>query len=309
MNRFLLIVLTGLSLLYPFSSGSEVVEKIVAIVNDDIITLSDVEKFVRVEKEGKFTSADDYFRDVGLKDKLDAFIENTLIQQQAKKLKIEISDLEVQMVVDSIKKQNLITEEDLKEQLRKANSSYKSFFEGIRSNLIRSKVLARTISPDVVLSEATLRDYYDANPNEFRAEEYRLQQVFISNRTQDAAKRAQMAYSALGAGQSFEQVARQFSDDPSGKQGGDIGYVKKEDLVAELRQAISLLIPGTYSHPVLTPYGYHIMKVLDARKSEALPFDAVKASIQEKIVQKESEKRYKEYVGKLRASSYIEVKI
>jgi peptidyl-prolyl cis-trans isomerase SurA len=309
MKRFLLILLAGLSLLYPCTSGSEVVDKILAIVNDDIITMSDVEKYVRVEKQGKFTSADDYFRDAGLKDKLDAFIENTLIQQQARRLKIEISDLEVQMVVDSIKKQNLITEEDLREQLRKANSSYKSFFEGIRSNLVRSKVLARTISPDVLLSEARLKEHYQANPDEFRAEEYRLQQVFISNRTQDAARRAQAAYNALQQGQPFEQLAKEYSDDPSGKQGGDIGYVKKEDLVPELRQAISLLISGTYSHPVLTPYGYHIMKVIDVRKSAALPFEAVKDSIQEKIVQKESEKRYKEYITKLRASSYIEVKI
>ena len=309
MNRFLLLLLAGLSLLYPCTSGSEVVDKILAIVNDDIITLSDVEKYVRVEKQGRFTSVDEYFRDAELKQKLDAFIENTLIQQQAKRLKIEISDLEVQMVVDGIKKQNLITEEELKEQLRKANSSYKSFFEGIRSNLVRSKVLARMISPDVLLGDARLKEYYEANPNEFRAEEYRLQQVFISNQRQDAARRAQVAYSALEAGQPFEQVAREYSDDPSGKQGGDIGYVKKEDLVPELRQAISLLISGTYSHPVLTPYGYHIMKVIDVRKSAALPFDAVKDSIQEKIVQKESEKRYKEYIAKLRASSYIEVKI
>jgi len=309
MNRFLLILLAGLSLLYPFTSGGEVVDKIVAIVNDDIITMSDVERYVRVEKQGRFTSADEYFRNAGLKDKLDAFIENTLIEQQAKKLKIEISDLEVQMVVDSIKKQNLITEEDLKEQLRKANSSYKSFFEGIRSNLVRTKVLARTISPDVVLSEASIKEYYEANPDEFRAEEYWLQQVFISSRRQEAPARAQAAYNALQQGKPFEQAAREYSDDPSAKQGGDIGYVKKEDLVPELRQAINLLIPGTYSHPVQTPYGYHIIKVLDVRKSDALPFDAVKESIQEKIVQKESEKRYKEYVAKLRASSYIEVKI
>jgi peptidyl-prolyl cis-trans isomerase SurA len=309
MNRFLLLLLAGLALLNPCTSGSEVIDKILAIVNDDIITLSDVEKYVRVEKQGRFTSVDEYFRDAELKQKLDAFIENALIQQQAKKLKIEISDLEVQMVVDGIKKQNLITDEELKEQLRKANSSYKSFFEGIRSNLVRSKVLARTISPDVLLGDARLKEYYEANPDEFKVEEYRLQQVFISNRTQDAARRAQVAYNALQAGQPFERVAREYSDDPSGKQGGDIGYVKKEDLVPELRQAISLLISGTYSHPVLTPYGFHIMKVIDVRKSAALPFDAVKDSIQEKIVQKESEKRYKEYITKLRASSYIEVKI
>lgn len=309
MNVFLVLLIAGLSLLYPCVSGSEVVDKILAIVNDDIITMSDVEKFVRVEKEGRFTSVDNYFRDASLKDKLDVFIENLLVQQQAKKLKIEVSEKEVEAVVESIKKQNLITDEELKEQLRRANSSYKAFLEGIRSNLIRSRVLTRTMSQDVTVSEAKLKEYYDANPDEFRAEEYRLQQVFISNRRQDATRRAQAAYAMLQQGAPFDQVAMEYSDDQSAKTGGDIGYVSKEDLVPELRQAVGLLATGTYSIPVLTPYGYHIVRVLDVKKNEALPFDAVKDSIRERVVQKESERQYKEYVRKLRAASYIEVKI
>jgi peptidyl-prolyl cis-trans isomerase SurA len=268
-----------------------------------------VEKFVRVEKEGRFASVDNYFRDAGLKDKLDVFIENLLVQQQAKKLKIEVSDKEVEAVVESIKKQNLITDEELKEQLRRANSSYKAFLEGIRSNLIRSRVLTRTMSQDFTVSEAKLKEYYDANPDEFRAEEYRLQQVFISNRRQDAPRRAQAAYAMLQQGAPFDQVAMEYSDDQSGKTGGDIGYVSKEDLVPELRQAVGLLALGAYSTPVLTPYGYHIVRILDVKKNETLPFDAVKDSIRERVVQKESERQYKDYVRKLRAASYIEVKI
>ena len=309
MNVFLVLLIAGLSLLYPCVSGSEVVDKILAIVNDDIITMSDVEKFVRVEKEGRFASVDNYFRDASLKDKLDVFIENLLVQQQAKKLKIEVPDKEVEAVVESIKKQNLITDEELKEQLRRANSSYKAFLEGIRSNLIRSRVLTRTMSQDVTVTEAKLKEYYDANPEEFRAEEYRLQQVFISNRRQDAPRRAQSAYAMLQQGALFDQVAMEFSDDQSGKAGGDIGYVKKEDLVPELRQAVGLLATGTYSQPVLTPYGYHIVRLLDVKKNEALPFDAVKDSIRERVVQKETERQYKDYVRKLRAASYVEVKI
>ena len=309
MNVLRLILIAGLVLLSPCVSGSEIVDKILAIVNDDIITMSDVEKFVRVEKEGRFASVDNYFRDASLKDKLDVFIENLLVQQQAKKLKIEVSDKEVEAVVESIKKQNLITDEELKEQLRRANSSYKAFLEGIRSNLIRSRVLTRTMSQDVTVTEAKLKEYYDANPEEFRAEEYRLQQVFISNRRQDAPRRAQSAYAMLQQGAPFDQVAMEFSDDQSGKTGGDIGYVKKEDLVPELRQAVGLLALGTYSAPVLTPYGYHIVRVLDVKKNEPLPFDDAKDSIRERVVQKETERQYKDYVRKLRAGSYIEVKI
>ncbi len=104
-------------------------------------------------------------------------------------------------------------------------------------------------------------------------------------------------------------MAKEYSDDPSGARGGDIGFVKKEELIPQLLQAISLLIPGTSSHPIVTPYGYHIIKLLEQRKSEAVPFDSVKDAIKAKLTQQETQKRYKDYIEKLRASSYIEVKI
>ncbi len=132
--------------------ASEVIDKIVAIVNDDIVTLGDVQKSVTVEKQGMFTSADEYFRDMNLKEKLDGFIEGTLIQQQAKKMKIDVSDKEVESVVESIRKQNLITETEFKERLQKENISYKAFFEGIRNNLLRNRVLARAISTTVLVT-------------------------------------------------------------------------------------------------------------------------------------------------------------
>ena len=74
-------------------------------------------------------------------------------------------------------------------------------------------------------------------------------------------------------------------------------------------QAIALLMPGTSSHPIITPYGYHIIKLVEQRKGEAVPFDSVKDAIRARITQQETQKRYQEYIGKLRSSSYIEVKI
>jgi peptidyl-prolyl cis-trans isomerase SurA len=302
-------VVAALTFLWPLVSRSEVIDKIVAIVNDDIVTLSDVQRSVQVEKQGRFASADEYFRDMSLKEKLDGFIEGTLIQQQAKKLKIDVSDKEVETVIEGIRKQNLITETEFRERLQKENISYKAFFEGIRNNLLRSRVLARAISTTVLVTEASIKEYYDTNPDQFRSEEFRLQQIFISSRRDDAGTRAQAAFKQLQQEQSFETVAKEYSDDPSGARGGDIGFVKKEELIPQLLQAISLLMPGTSSHPIVTPYGYHIIKLLEQRKSDTLPFDSVKDAIKARLTQQETQKRYKDYIDKLRASSYIEVKI
>ena len=88
-----------------------------------------------------------------------------------------------------------------------------------------------------------------------------------------------------------------------------MGFVRKDELIPELREAVRLLIPGTYSNIVHTPFGYHILKLTETRKGEAASFESVKDSIRSKLFQIESEKRYKSYIAKLRASSYIEVKI
>jgi peptidyl-prolyl cis-trans isomerase SurA len=306
---FFFAVVAALTFLWPLVSHSEVIDKIVAIVNDDIVTLGDVQKSVQVEKQGMFTSADEYFRDMTLKEKLDGFIEATLIQQQAKKMKIDVSDKEVESVVEGIRKQNLITEKEFKERLQKENIGYKAFFEGIRNNLLRNRVLARAISTTVLVTEASLKAYYDEHPDQFKSEEFRLQQIFISSRRDDAVARAQAAFKLVQQDQPFEAVAKEYSDDPSGARGGDIGFVKKEELIPQLLQAISLLIPGTSSRPIATPYGFHIIKLLEQRKSEAVPFDSVKEAIKARLTQQETQKRYKDYIDKLRASSYIEVKI
>ena len=139
--------------------------------------------------------------------------------------------------------------------------------------------------------------------------EYHLKQIFVSGQKSDGNQRATTAYKLLEQGKSFEDTAKEFSDDPSDKQGGDIGFVNVEELLPSLKESVKLLVPNTYTNVVQTPYGFHILKLIEIKKTDLLPFEALKDKIHEQIVIQESEKRYNEYMNKLRQSSYIEVKI
>lgn len=211
--------------------------------------------------------------------------------------------------MENIKKQHLITEAELKQQLAKEHIDYKDFYEGLKSNLLRTRVLGRIISPDVTITEADLRNYYDKHLDEFKDEEFRLLHIFISGKRPDIKDRAIRAYNLLKGGEPFETVAKEFSDDPSSDKGGDIGFIRKDDLIPEFRGTVSLLTPGSYSQIVQSPYGVHILKLVEIKTGATLPYDTVKVRIQEKIVADQSQKRYKEYIEKLRKASYIEVKI
>lgn len=294
---------------FPQICRPEVTDRIVAIVNDDIVTLKEVERYVAVEKKGHYASMYEYLRNMALREKIDTFVESLLISQQARKLKIEVSEKEVDSAIENIKKQNLITDAQLREQLQREGIGYKDFAEGIKLGMVRNRVLSRVIAQDVALDDKVLQDYYNRHRDDFVQEEYRLQHIFISRGTEGGRARALDALKQLNDMKPFGEVAKELSDDPSRDQGGDIGFARKEDLMPELRQAVSSLAVGSFTRIIETPYGYHIMKLNEVKKGETEAFDTVKDRIKERIFQNESEKRYKEYISKLRAAAYIEMKI
>jgi peptidyl-prolyl cis-trans isomerase SurA len=309
MKRFIPCLIAVAIMAVSFPVGAEVTDRIVAIVNDDIVTLREVERYVVVEKKSRYASMKEYLTSIAVREKIDSFIDNLLISQQARKLKIEVGEKEIQGAVEGIKKQNLISDAELKEQLKREGINYDDFVDGIKSTIVRNRVLARVMSQDVAVDERRLREYYSSHAGDFVQEEYRLQHIFVSGQKEDGARLARSAVALLDEGKTFDEVTREFSDEPSKDQGGDIGFVKKEELIPELREAIRLLTPGTYTRVVQTPYGFHILKLAEVKKGDAVPFEEVREKIAETLFQIESERRYKEYMEKLKSSAYIEVKI
>jgi peptidyl-prolyl cis-trans isomerase SurA len=310
MKITLCIITFVLSLISPVLCAGEVMDRIIAIVNDDIITLKEAEKHVRVEKEGRFVSINEYLTNLKLQEKIDLLIDDVLIRQQAKRLRIEVEEKEVEAIIENIKKQYLIDDTELKQKLKDDNISYEDFKSGLRSNVLKGRLLNRVISPEVNVTEQNLRQYYDKHKDEFIDEEYRLQQIFVSGQRADGQKHIAEAHKLLQEGKSFEAVVREFSDDKkSAATDGDIGYVKKVDLIPQLREVVGLLALGAYSSIISTPYGFNIFRLVEKKKGETMTFEMAKDTINEKIIQEESEKRYKDYIVKLRKGSYIEVKI
>ena len=108
MTRFIVSTFLVLMLCFPGDVSCEIVDRIIAIVNDDIITLKEAEKYVQVETKGKYVSVNEYLRNIQLREKISTLIDGILIKQQARKLKISVSDREIDNIVANIKKQYLI---------------------------------------------------------------------------------------------------------------------------------------------------------------------------------------------------------
>lgn len=304
--RIYLIFLLSFFFLYPFWLSCELVDRIAVVVNDEAITLSELLRSIKIKKEGKFVSVEEYFIGKKIKENLEPFIEDILIRQQAKKMGIEVQEREVDRVIEEIKKQSLISEKELMEHLKRQKISYNDFREGIRLNLLRNKVLGGFVSVNLSITEETLSRYYEAHKDEFRENEFWLKQIFISHQIEDAQRLAQEAFQRLKEGSKFEDVALLFSQR---QEASDIGFVKEKELLPEIREALRGLKEGMYSNIVITPYGFHIIKVEEIKKGKILPLEEVKEEIRQRIIKEESKRQYKEFIEKLKKEAYIEVRI
>lgn len=304
--RLLRGLLLFVSLLLPYGSlQAVVVDRIALVVNDEVVTLSEIERLVHVEAKGHFYSAVEYMRREKLKERLEPFIEDLLLKQQARKMKVEVQDRDVQRVIEAIRRENLISHEQLLEHLKRQGITYEDFFEGIRTNLLRSRLLSQALSMTVAPSEETLRSYYEAHREEFREESLHLKQIFFSHTMEDARDLAERAIQELKAGKEFDEVATKFLRGTE----ADLGFLQVSELMPEIREALRGLKEGMYTGIVVSAYGLHIIKVEQIQKGEMRPFERVKEEIRQRLLKEESERRYREYMDKLKRNSYIEVKI
>jgi peptidyl-prolyl cis-trans isomerase SurA len=302
--------LGGLVLLLPLlflpgTSEAVVVDRIALVVNDEVVTISEMERLVRIEKDGGFVSATEYVRRERLREAVEPFIEDLLLRQEARKMKIEVQDREVERVIEGMRKENLIPREELEHHLRKQGIAYADFFEAIRTSILRTKVLSQIISVSMSLSDDVLRGYYEAHKEEFREEDLHLKQMFFSHTEEGARDLADKALEELRGGAEFDRVATKFS----GNAGADLGFVRVSELVPEIREALRSISEGMFTGVVVGPYGFHIIKLEEIRKGDVLPFESVKEEVRQRLIKAEWERRYKEYMERLKKDSYIEVKI
>lgn len=265
----------------PSVSG-EIIDRIVAVVEDEAIFESDVDQAVRQyffqKGQSSVTPAE---RDEVFDDALQNLINDKLVIAQAGRLGIDVpfSDVEAQVkkAVDENTKQ-LGGEEAFSRQLQQEGLTLDELKKLYRTQIRNRMLVERVLQKDMQKEHKDptpeeLRKFYDENKQRLplRPEVAHLKTIFIgfdtsTGSTADAKKKIDALRARIMGGEKFEDVAKAESDDPSGSLGGDLGFVKPEDLrEPNFAKAASTLAIGQLSDPVLTVYGYHLIEVTDKR--------------------------------------------
>jgi peptidyl-prolyl cis-trans isomerase SurA len=308
-----------LSLIF-FMSGTataKVFDRVVAKVNSEIITLSSVNERVELLRQkygGDFQGRGE--KEV-LDEALNTIVEEKLQLQEGKKRGLEVDDSAVEAAVKDIEKKNGLKEGQLASMLESEGRSMESYKNHIRDQILVSKVVRFELGSRVSISERKIAKYYHDNQKDFwNPGKARVRHILIltekglsADKKKERYLRAKEILSEVKRGKDFAAAAREYSEDISASEGGDVGFVEKGKMVPEFEKAVYSLKEGAISDIVETEYGYHIIKVEEVLKGGTLPLKDVKNKIQYILSNEKQKTAYDEWMGELRKSAFIEISL
>ncbi len=323
--RLLLLLSLLTAFLLPGLTRAEIVDRCVAVVNDDIITLSEVNEagkplFQRIAEQAPPGQLGEALKQAR-KSVIQKLIDKKIMAQEAKKYKLTVSDDEVDRALKRILERNHTSMQQFREELARIGMNEKQYREDLRDQILRSKLVNLEVRSKVIIPESKIIDYYDQHYTEQVGNGgYYILQIGVNpakQKTDDPDKARQLARQKIEkiramalAGQDFRKLARQYSDLPSAVDGGDIGVFREEEMAPVMRKAVTRLKPGEISPVVETPDGFQIYKLLSSQEGQIItkvPYETVKEDIRETLYEQEMKKLYDQWMKKMRDQSYIKI--
>jgi len=313
MHRKLCVALGSVFLAAVPLCAAELVEKIVARVNDRLITNSDFEK--RVSAAAQSPQAP---KDLGELRRfvLDDMIREKLLEERAKELSVSATDEEIETAVERVKRQyNLATDAEFDSALASANLTREELRRQVRQTITMQKLIGREVTSKLEISDDMLRlEYERQKENLYKVpEQARVSEIVIRFPPTDAAAResavARMeeARAKIAAGTPFAEAAKEYSQGNARERGGDLGRVSRGELLPALDAAVFSDPPQEYPPPVLMPGSIHSFRVTERVPAGYRPFTEVSEDLKKRISENLYDKRLAEYVEKLRHEAYIKI--
>jgi peptidyl-prolyl cis-trans isomerase SurA len=310
------LIFLGISGAALVAAAPQVVEEIVAVVNDDIITLSQYKQEYEIQIQqlkAQNLPAEEYDKQYRLlkSELLNAMITETLVLQQAKEKNLNVAE-ELKNNIAAIKKENNFTsDEDLRRAIQQQGISYEQWLKQYEERLLKGMVMVSEVYRSIVLDESEVVQYYKQHPQEFTVPtEYKLRAIYLATegRTPEALASLKAEIDGkLKAGGAFPDVAAALSDPPMKEAKGDLGTFKKGELDKTLEEAVDKLKAGGVSPWVAAKNGSYLLKVEERKDTYLRTFDDSRAEVQEKLLAGKRQQKTEEYMTALKDKSYIKI--
>jgi peptidyl-prolyl cis-trans isomerase SurA len=318
MYKHILSLTCFFMLVSPSFLHAQIINRVVAVVNDDVITLRELNDEGRETLNRIMEQAPPNEQDAALQkarqDILSQMIDRKITVQKAQEMNISVTDDEIDAAIETILARNKATRQDLQRELNARGISEEAYRSSLREQILFSRLVSYEVNSKVVITEDKAREYYQSRyMQDLPLHGYYLLQIGFSwdekqeTKEKIHAEAMQVREAAIN-GQSFNELAMLHSTLPSAKNGGDIGVIKEKEMAPAIHAAVDALQPGDISPLIETDSSYILFKLLAANKEGTIvraPFDSVKEDILSRLRNEEQEKLYSKWVKELREKAYI----
>ncbi len=304
------------------AKDKRVVEEIIARVNNEIITLTDLRRALEalrqdVKEECKNCSPAQINAQATEREKtvLRDLIDQSLLSQRGKDMGINVETDVVKRMDDVRTRNNLPSMEELQKKVEESGMNWEEFRNNIRNNLLVQEVMRREVGSRIIIDKEEVNDYYNKHKEEFhRPEMAYLSEMFVSTVGKSEAElpaleeKAKKLLDRVKNGEDFEEMAKRYSDGDSAKDGGSLGGFKRGQLSPELEAVVFKMKAKELSNVIRTKTGFLVLRV-DMRYEEGLqPVDKVEGEIMNRLYSERMQPTMRTYLGKLRGDSFVLVK-
>ncbi|MGA2333433.1 MAG: peptidylprolyl isomerase [Syntrophales bacterium] len=314
-----IIIAAGIFISVP--AIAEIMERIVAVVNGEVITLSELNSAFepfgkRIEEGYKGPDKEKVIAENRLA-MLNKMIDNIIIDQEAKKSQMIVKDEEVTDTINDLLSRRKMKMEDLVNELAKENSSLEAHRKEVKAHLLRMRLLRREIRSKVAVTEEEIGEYYRRNRDAYEGKEaVRIKQILILfPKGADVKTKAKLReemdaiHKRLLNGEPFDLLAAQYSQGPSAAVFSDLGFLEKGSMLPDVEGVALGLKKDEISKVIESPVGLHIIQALDRRGAGIKPIESVREEIKAKLEEEKIDKKYDEWIKELRNKSLIEIKL
>jgi peptidyl-prolyl cis-trans isomerase SurA len=295
--------------------AAEPLNRIVAIVNNDVITLHELNlKFKEVTgvPPEKFKEQNDQAFLDARQQVLELLIDEKITEAKVRELKINVTQKQVEEAIERIKKENKITQEDLLESLKRDGIPYDKFQERVRKDLERVSLINTEVRSKIIITDERAKRYYEEHRDQFRKDgKVNLAGIFLvqkgSGQEEEIRQKGREILQSLRSGADFGELAKKHSDGPGAENGGDLGAFRISQLDPEMQKVIKAVPAGGVSELIIRQNGVQIIKVLSREGGEEKGLEEVKEAVYSAIYQEEVNERYASWIKQLRDRSYTRI--
>jgi len=286
---------------------AETVNRIAAVVGGEVITSNELDRAYQSDELGLRQEKD--APPISKREYLGRMVEKIVVDQEVKRQGVTISTLEIEQALNRKRSQLGLSPGDFVQALRDQGLSLDDYREQIRQSLILAKLVSKEVKSALEISDQEIASYYERHKQQFLSPEKVHLYHLVVRESPDAQKTLETIQAQFQKAVPFPELAQKYSEGEEAPKGGDLGWVELPQLKPEVRSLISNLELGQISQVYQDEAGHHIFWVQGKEKGAVLSLDQVKENIRQLIYQQQFQEQYQIWLERLKAKTYIEIRL